>query len=100
VADVAAFGNYAYLTVRDPENCVGEDAAGVAVFDISDPTNPVQVGFIDATVGSQPGEGAQVVDLKTASFTGQVLVFNNEICELGGEGGVSLWDVTTPQPPC
>ena len=96
VADVAAYGDYAYLTVRDPEGCSG---GGVAVIDISDPADPVQVGFIDATEGSFPGEGAQVVDLKTPSFSGQVLVFNNEICALGGDGGVSLWDVTDPENP-
>jgi hypothetical protein len=96
VADVSAYGNYAYLTVRDPEGCAD---AGVAVMDISDPTDPVQVGFIDATEGSFPGEGSQVVDLRTPSFRGQVLVFNNEICALGGEGGVSLWDVTDPENP-
>ncbi|MBA2446655.1 MAG: hypothetical protein H0V51_01375 [Chloroflexi bacterium] len=96
VADVSAFGNYAYLTVRDPEGC---SDAGVAVMDISDPTDPVQVGFIDATEGSFPGEGSQVLNLRTSSFTGQVLVFNNEICEDGGEGGVSLWDVTDPLNP-
>jgi hypothetical protein len=105
VADVAAFGNYAYLTVRDPAACSG---AGVAVFDISDPVQPRQVGFIDATEGSFPGEGAQVVDLVTPAFRGQVLVFNNEVCvddpatpepEPVGEGGVSLWDVTDPLNP-
>jgi len=96
VADVSAFGNFAYLTVRDPEGC---SDAGVAVMDISDPRNPAQVGFIEATEGSFPGEGSQVVDLDTAAFTGQVLVFNNEICALGGEGGVSLWDVTDPMNP-
>jgi len=96
VADVSAYGDYAYLTVRDPEGC---SDAGVAVVDISDPTDPVQVGFIDATEGSFPGEGSQVVNLRTPSFRGQVLVFNNEICALGGEGGVSLWDVTDPENP-
>lgn len=99
VADVASYGNYAYLTVRSPDTCTGENAAGVAIFDISDPSGPVQVEFIDATAGSFPGEGAQVVDLRTDSFQGQVLVFNNEICALGGEGGVSLWDVTDPGNP-
>jgi hypothetical protein len=96
VADVSAYGDYAYLTVRDPEGC---SDAGVAIMDISDPTDPVQVGFIEATEGSLPGEGSQVVDLRTPTFRGQVLVFNNEICALGGEGGVSLWDVTDPENP-
>jgi hypothetical protein len=67
--------------------------------DISDPTDPVQVGFIEATEGSFPGEGSQVVDVRTRDFRGQVLVFNNEICAEGGEGGVSLWDVTDPENP-
>ena len=97
VADVAAFGNYAYLTVRDPEGCSG---AGVAVMDIKDPGSPKQVGFIDATEGSFPGEGAQVLDIATESFTGQVLLFNNEICDdATGRGGASLWDVTDPAKP-
>jgi hypothetical protein len=96
VADVAAYGNYAYLTVRDPEGC---SDAGVAVIDISDPRNPAQVGFIDATEGSFPGEGSQVVNLNTPAFKGQVLVFNNELCALGGDGGVTLWDVTDPLAP-
>ena len=96
VADVAAFGNHAYLTVRDPEGC---SDAGVAVMDISDPRDPVQVGFIEATEGSLPGEGAQVVNLRTPRFQGQVLVFNNELCALGGNGGVSLWDVSDPENP-
>ena len=96
VADVAAFGNTAYLTVRDPEGC---SDAGVALMDIQNPSKPRQVGFIDATDGSFPGEGAQVLDVKTASFTGQVLLFNNEICGEGGQGGASLWDVTNPAAP-
>jgi hypothetical protein len=96
VADVSAFGNYAYLTVRDPEGC---SDAGVAIFDISDPTNPTQVGFIEATEGSFPGEGSDILDMDTDAFTGQVLIFNNEICAEGGEGGFSLWDVTDPLNP-
>jgi hypothetical protein len=96
VADVSAFGNYAYLTVRDPEGC---SDAGVAIFDISDPTSPTQVGFIEATEGSFPGEGSDILDMDTDAFTGQVLIFNNEICAEGGEGGFSLWDVTDPLNP-
>ena len=96
VADVAAYGNHAYLTVRDPEGC---SDAGVAIMDISNPASPEQVGFIHATEGSFPGEGAQVLDVKTSSFTGQVLLFNNEICADTGLGGVSMWDVTNPSRP-
>ena len=96
VADVSAFGNYAYLAVRDPVNCFD---AGMAIMNISNPRKPRQVGFIDAIEGSFPGEGSQVLDMDTEAFTGQVLLFNNEICALGGEGGASLWDVTDPSNP-
>ena len=97
VADVAAHGKYAYLTVRDEEGC---SDAGVAVMDISDPRQPRQVRFIKATEGSFPGEGADILSMRTEDFTGRVLVFNNEICDYEtGSGGVSLWDVTNPLRP-
>ena len=96
VADVSAYGNYAYLTVRDEVAC---SDAGVAVFDISNPQRPRQVKFIRATEGSFPGEGSQVLNMNTKAFKGQVLVFNNEICGATGRGGVSLWDVTNPEEP-
>ena len=97
VADVSAFGNYVYLTVRDPLGC---SDAGVAVMDVSSPFHPRQVGFIHATEGSFPGEGSQVINMRTSSFRGQVLVFNNEICAVpGSDGGVTLWDVTNPLRP-
>jgi hypothetical protein len=70
------------------------------VIDISDPTEPEQVGFIDATDGSFPGEGTHVINVNTAHFKGQILLGNNEICdEELGEGGRSLWDVTDPLNP-
>jgi hypothetical protein len=97
VADVTAYGNYAFLSVRDPEGCTD---AGFAVIDMSDPTAPEQVGFIDATDGSFPGEGAHTIRLNTRFFQGQILVGNNEICnEETGEGGLSIWDVTDPLDP-
>src|SRR5918996_747697 len=96
VADVSAFGNYAFLTVRQPGGCFD---AGVAVMDISDPSDPTQVGFIEATDGSFPGEGSQVLDMSTPSFSGQVLVFNNELCAIGGDGGGSLLGLAPPPDP-
>src|SRR5919106_85647 len=49
IADVAAFGNYAYLTKFSPE-CVGNGGSGtgVEVVDISDPAQPSNVAFIPA----------------------------------------------------
>jgi hypothetical protein len=99
VADVSAYGNYAYLTAfRDPV-C---ERGGVQVVDISDPAAPVAGPFIPSHVGTYSGEGSQVIHLETRHFTGEVLVFQNEICpgfENTGIGGVTLIDVTDPLKP-
>ena len=62
IADVAAFGNYAYLNAFSPE-CVSNGGAGtgVHVVDISNPANPTKVGFIAAHPNSYVGEGIHVV---------------------------------------
>ncbi len=103
IADVTAFGNYAYLARWGGEDCAGPEGngpdGGVYVIDISDPENPVEVGFIRAHQDTLIGEGMQVVHLETAEFTGDVLVVNHEACGKNGKGGVSLWDVTDPLKP-
>lgn len=109
IADVGVFGDYAYLGAFAQPNC--EDG-GVYIVDISNPAAPKEAGFIPASPATFVGEGVQVLDLKTASFTGQVLIHNNETClpgggaafedprlGLGGPGGASLWDVTDPANP-
>jgi hypothetical protein len=69
------------------------------VIDISDPANPVEVGFIATRQDTLIGEGMQVVHVDTAKFTGDVLVVNHEVCGKNGSGGTSLWDVTNPLKP-
>lgn len=99
IADVGAFGAYAYLAAFSEPEC---RKGGVYVVDISDPTRPKELrdAFIPAAEGSFVGEGVQILDMKTEAFTGQVLVQNNEICdEEHGKGGLSLWDVTNPRHP-
>ena len=97
IADVAVFGDYAYLAAWGFEVC---ENTGVHVVDISDVANPVEVGFIAAHPGSYPGEGVQVVHIDTPEFIGDVLVSNNEICdENTGFGGINLYDVTDPLKP-
>lgn len=98
MADVATFRNYAYLTQFSP-GCAADGAGGVYVIDISNPSSPREVGFISARPGSFPGEGLQVIHVDTASFKGDLLAHNNEICRAGGKGGFSLWDVTNPLAP-
>jgi hypothetical protein len=101
IADVATFGNYAYLAARrlNTEPC---GAGGVYVIDISDPTDPTEVGFIAFPPQSYPGEGVDVIKLNTPSFKGDVLLTNNENCTNTNParvGGMSLYDVTNPLAP-
>ncbi|MDQ3991852.1 MAG: hypothetical protein M3245_06055, partial [Actinomycetota bacterium] len=96
IADVAAFGNYAYLNAFSPE-CAGRPGAqgtGVHVVDISDPTGPAKVNFLPAETNSYVGEGIHVID-----FNGRnILVHNNETCNAAQPvtSGFAVWDVTDP----
>jgi hypothetical protein len=102
IADVAAFGNFAYLNAFSPECVVnGGAGTGVHVVDISDPTNPAKVGFVPAHPNSYVGEGIHIVRAATPSFTGDILIHNNETCNSGqfAPSGASLWNVTDPADP-
>ena len=97
ISDVGALGNYAYLGAFTAPCGSG----GVYVVDISDPTNPTEVGFIPTASGSFVGEGVQAISLNTKPFKGDILVINNEICAITGSqiGGFSIFDVTDPLNP-
>ena len=97
-ADVSAKGNYAYLTRFYEPTC---DSGGIDVVDISDPAAPKYVSTIPSHTDTFSGEGSQVITLNTASFKGDLLVYNNEICPgtEQGIGGVTLVDVTDPLRP-
>jgi hypothetical protein len=109
VADVAVSpdNQYAFLANWGEPDCAANSEAGgqnspdagAWIVDISDPENPVEVGFIPSSQDSRPGEGMQVIELSTKWFTGDVLLMNNEFCGKNGKGGVSLWDVTNPLKP-
>jgi hypothetical protein len=103
IADLTAFGNYAYLARWGGEDCAGPEGGGpdggVYVIDISDPANPREVGFIRTHQDTLVGEGMQVVHVTTSEFTGDVLVLNHEGCGKNYKAGVSLWDVTNPLHP-
>jgi hypothetical protein len=103
IADVGAFGHYAYLATFNPE-CAGRPGAqgtGVHIVDIANPASPTKVGFIPARTNSYPGEGVHVIRMATPFFTGDLLVHNNEACDSSRpfEGGVSLWNVSNPLAP-
>lgn len=96
IADVGAFGDYAYLNASSPE-CKGREGAngtGVHVVDVSDPANPKKVNFLPSEDNSYQGEGVHVI-----SFEGRsILVHNNETCDsnLPVTSGFGVWDVTDP----
>lgn len=103
VADVFAFGDYAYLTAFREPTC---EQAGVHVMDISDLADPVEVtgAFIPTSEGSYAGEGVQVIRINNGRFTGDVLIHQNETCPgatppAGSVGGINLWDVSDPTDP-
>jgi hypothetical protein len=102
IADVAAFGKYAYLNKFSPE-CVsnGGSGTGVEIVGISRARQPRNVGFIPAETNSYVGEGIHVVRANTPFFRGNILIHNNETCNATQPviSGASLWDVTNPPNP-
>jgi hypothetical protein len=98
VADVATFGDYAYLAQFSP-GCADDTRGGVYIMNISNASAPVQTGFIASPPGTFPGEGMHVLHFETASFTGDLLAINLETCTTTGRGGFALYDVTNPLAP-
>jgi hypothetical protein len=106
IADVAAFGDYAYLANWGQADCAGPEKgganspdAGAYVIDISDPANPEEVGFIGMPQDTRPGEGMQVTTITTSMFSGDILVMNAEACGKNYKGGFMLYDVSNPLKP-
>src|SRR5919106_1256542 len=99
ISDVGVLGNFAYLGQFSP-GCTPDGGGGVYIVDISDPTNPTEIGFI-ATPGTHVGEGVQAISVNTQSFNGDLLVVNGESCGTipNRIGGFSLYDVTDPSNP-
>lgn len=103
VADVAVHNGYAYLGRFRYSDCAGPESGaqdgGVWVVDIRNPSNPVEIGFIDAHQDAYVGEGVQALRIDTPKFAGDLLVVNNEACGDQFKAGVSLYDVTNPARP-
>ena len=97
IADVAAFGRYAYLAAFHPE-CASRNpqsqGTGVHVVDIADPSNPTKVNFLPAEPNSYVGEGVHVIAFEGRRY----LLHNNETCDgnVHATSGFALWDVTSP----
>ena len=97
IADVGVHNGHAYLAAWGGAQCKYN---GVHVVDIRDVDAPKEVAFIQAKEGSAPGEGIQAIPISTPSFTGDVLVSNNEKCkDKTGFGGLNIYDVSRPSSP-
>jgi len=105
VADVSAYGNFAFLTAfRDP-TC---ERTGAHVIDISDPKNPFEVtsAFMETTPFNYAGEGSDTLRLKNEFFDGVLFIHQNETCPgapaptaPATRGGINIWDITDPRNP-
>ncbi len=95
ITDVWAFGNYAYVGTSDQPFCSGK---GIRIVDISNTSRPVYVGNLESPANTRAYD-VQVAHLETEYFKGDLLVHTNEPCtnEIGGRGGVRIYDVTDPR---
>jgi len=105
VADVSAFGNYAFLTAFREPTC---ERTGAHVINISDPESPFEVesAFMETTPGNFAGEGSQTLRLRNEFFDGVLFIHQNETCpgaptptSPNTRGGINIWDVTDPENP-
>jgi hypothetical protein len=106
IADLTVFKNYAYLARWGAPDCAGPETGGqntpdggAYVVDISNPSQPREVGFIATAQDTLVGEGMQALTLTTSSFSGDVLVMNHEGCGKNFKGGFSLWNISNPLRP-
>ena len=105
IADVAAYGNYAYLTAFREPTCV---ATGAHTINIADPAHPFEVtsAFMPTTPDNYAGEGSQTLAIDNAFFKGVIFLHQNETCPgapaptvARTRGGINIWNITNPLTP-
>jgi hypothetical protein len=105
VADVSAYGDYAFLTAFREPTC---ERAGAHVIDISNPRRPSEVrsAFMETTQHNYAGEGSDVLRMDNRFFDGVLFMHQNETCpnapaptQPGTRGGINIWDVSDPESP-
>ncbi len=79
-------------------------SGGVHVVDITDPENPVKVGYLNAGGTGYQTEGIQALHIDTSAYTGDVLVVSNEWCLAKANpklnpGGITIYDIDDPTNP-
>jgi hypothetical protein len=105
VADVSAFGKFAFLTAFREPTC---ERAGAHVIDMSDPKNPFEVtsAFMETTPFNYAGEGSDTLRMKNEFFDGVLFIHQNETCPgapaptaPATRGGINIWDISDPRNP-
>ena len=105
ICDVAAYGNYAFLTAYREPTC---ERTGAYVINISDPQTPfeVQSAFLETTAGNYVGEGPGVIEVDNEYFSGALFIHPNEIYAQADapdptgprqRGGINIWDISDPE---
>ena len=105
VADVSAYGDYAFLTAfRDP-TC---EQTGAHVMDISEPAAAVRghERVHGDHAGNYAGEGSHTLTMDNQFFNGVLFIHQNETCPgapaptaPNTRGGINIWDVTDGDHP-
>lgn len=86
--DVKTYGRYAYLV---------NETAPIQIIDLSDPTNPTEVGTLDTDADDGPGEGTAGDD----GGSHNILIEGDYLYVVGGRsvGGLRIYDLTDPVAP-
>lgn len=92
--DVWVHESFAYMgTFNEPCGDGTVSNAGVRVYDVKDPTSPLEVAALPSVAGSR------VNDVKVSTLnSGPLLVHSNEQCD-GGPGGFEIYNVENPLEP-
>jgi hypothetical protein len=72
---------------------------GARVFDVRDPTAPVQLSTPAAAYPGTTAEHLAVVHYATPAFTGDVLFAGIQRCRDAATGGLAIWNVSDPGNP-
>jgi hypothetical protein len=72
---------------------------GARVFDVRDPSAPVQLSAPAAAYPGTTAEHLAVVHYASSSFTGNVLFAGIQRCRDSASGGLAIWDVSDPGNP-
>lgn len=80
------------------------NTGGVHIVDVSDPANPVKVGFLNAGGTAYQTEGIHALHIDTSEYTGDILVVSNEWCLPKSNpklnpGGITIYNIDDPTNP-